>query len=52
MLFYDAALESLKNNPGELTDSSIETYQWNLKKLYDFSGSSSTCVGGFATLFC
>lgn len=37
MLFYDAALESLKNNPGELTDSSIETYQWNLKKLYDFS---------------
>lgn len=37
MLFYDAAIENLNNKPGELTDATIETYRWNLKKLYDFS---------------
>lgn len=36
MLFYDAAIENLKNNPGELTDATIKTYQWNLWKIRDF----------------
>ncbi len=36
MLFYDAAIEDLKNNPGELTEATIRTYQWNLRKIRDF----------------
>ncbi|PWJ62788.1 MULTISPECIES: phage integrase SAM-like domain-containing protein [unclassified Fibrobacter] len=36
MLFYDAAIDDLKNNPGELTEATIRTYQWNLRKIRDF----------------
>lgn len=36
MLFYDAAIENLKNNPGELMESTIRTYRWNLRKILDF----------------
>ncbi len=36
MLFYDAAIEDLKNNPGELTEATIKTYQWNLRKIRYF----------------
>ena len=37
MLFYDAAVENLKSNSGDLAETTIETYLWNLKKIYDFT---------------
>ncbi len=36
MLFYDVAVANLQNNPGELTETTIKTYLWNLRKVRDF----------------
>lgn len=37
MLFYETAIENLNNNPGELTEATIRTYLWNLRKIRDFA---------------
>ncbi len=44
MLFYDAAIEDLKNNPGELTEATIKTYQWNLRKIRYFAPDLECCA--------
>lgn len=36
MLFFDAAIASLNDNPGELAPSTLKTYYWNLKKICSF----------------
>lgn len=36
MLFYETALECLKKNSAELSEHTVRTYKWNLKKVADF----------------